>query len=83
MGFFACMYSCVPCAWRPEDDIRHPGTGFIDGCESPCGYWELNTGPLEKQQMLLTAEPSISLAPDKSFLKHSNTQAYVLSTTDC
>jgi hypothetical protein len=28
-----------------------------DGCEPPCGCWELNSGPLEEQSVLLTAEP--------------------------
>ena len=30
-----------------------------DGCEPPCGCWELNSGPLEEQAMLLTTEPSL------------------------
>jgi hypothetical protein len=32
---------------------------IIDGSEPPCGCWELNSGPLEKQSVLLTAEPSL------------------------
>ncbi|XP_052570146.1 L-seryl-tRNA(Sec) kinase isoform X2 [Peromyscus californicus insignis] len=28
------------------------------GCEPPCGFWELNSGPLEEQPVLLTTEPS-------------------------
>ena len=32
---------------------------IADGCEPLCGYWELNSGPLEEQSVLLTAEPSI------------------------
>jgi hypothetical protein len=32
------------------------------GCEPPCGCWDLYSGPLEKQPMLLTSEPS--LQPD-------------------
>jgi hypothetical protein len=31
-----------------------PGTGVTEGCELPCGYWELNSGPLEEQPVLLT-----------------------------
>ena len=27
--------------------------------EPPCGCWELNSGPLEEQAMLLTSEPSL------------------------
>ena len=38
---------------------------ITDGCEPPRGCWELNSGPLEKQSMLLTSEPS--LQPPKFF----------------
>jgi hypothetical protein len=31
----------------------------MDGCESPCGCWELNSGLLEEQSVLLTTEPSL------------------------
>jgi hypothetical protein len=30
-----------------------------DGCELPCGCWELNPGPLEEQPVLLSSEPSL------------------------
>jgi len=30
---------------------------ITDGCEPPCGCWELNSGPLEEQSVLLTADP--------------------------
>ena len=36
-----------------------PEEGITDGCEPPCGCWEMNSGPLEEQSMLLTAEPSL------------------------
>ena len=32
---------------------------ITDGCEPPCGCWELNSGPLEEQSVLLTTEPSL------------------------
>jgi hypothetical protein len=32
---------------------------ITDVCEPPCGCWELNSGPLEEQSLLLTAEPSL------------------------
>jgi len=32
---------------------------ITDGCEPPRGCWELNSGPLEEQSVLLTAEPSL------------------------
>jgi hypothetical protein len=34
----------------------------MDGCEPPCGCWDLNSGPSEEQSVLLTPEPS--LQPD-------------------
>ncbi|ERE86056.1 histone deacetylase 2-like protein [Cricetulus griseus] len=30
-----------------------------DGCEPPCGYWELNSGPLEEQPVLLASGLSL------------------------
>jgi hypothetical protein len=30
----------------------------MDGCEPPCGCWDLNSGPLEEQSTLLTTEPA-------------------------
>ena len=32
---------------------------ITEGCKPPCGCWELNSGPLEEQPVLLTAEPSL------------------------
>jgi hypothetical protein len=32
---------------------------ITDGCEPSCGCWELNSGPLEEQSVLLTTEPSL------------------------
>lgn len=47
------MYMYAPCmclvSQRSEEGIRCPGTGVIDGCDSPCGYWKLSPGPLEEQ----------------------------------
>jgi hypothetical protein len=31
---------------------------ITDGCEPPCVCWELNSGPLGKQTVPLTAKPS-------------------------
>jgi hypothetical protein len=38
---------------------RNYSPNFTDGCEQPCGCWELNSGPLEEQSVLLTTEPSL------------------------
>ena len=55
---------CVYCPLKPEEGVRTSGTGVMDGCRLPCGCWELNSGPLEEQPVLLTTEPS--LQPQKS-----------------
>jgi hypothetical protein len=40
--------------------FRHTASDPItDGCEPPCGCWDLNSGPVEEQSVLLTAEPSL------------------------
>ena len=48
----------LPCV--PTSQKGAPGL-IIDGCEPPCGCWELNLGPLEEQSVLLTCEPSLQL----------------------
>jgi hypothetical protein len=40
----------------------------MDGCEPPCGCWDLNSGPSEEQSALLTTEPSRQ-PPAPPFLK--------------
>jgi hypothetical protein len=32
---------------------------ITDGCESPWGCWELNSGPLKEQSVLLTSETAL------------------------
>jgi hypothetical protein len=41
------------------EGARFPGTGTTDICVLPCGCWDLNPVALEKQLVLLTAEPSL------------------------
>jgi hypothetical protein len=36
-----------------------PEEYITDGCEPPCGCWELNSEPLEEQSVLLNAKPSL------------------------
>jgi hypothetical protein len=36
-----------------------PEEGITEGCEPPRGCQELNSGHLEEQSVLLTAEPSL------------------------
>jgi hypothetical protein len=49
-------------AWYPqrsEEVTGHPRNGVMHGCELPCGCCKRNLGPLQEQQVLLTAEPSL------------------------
>jgi hypothetical protein len=32
---------------------------ITDGCETPCGCWNWDTGPLEEQTVLLIVEPRL------------------------
>ena len=61
----------------PADQKRAPDP-ITDGCEPPCGCWELNSGPLEEQAMLLTSEPSLQ-PPNKVF----KTESYLCECLAC
>jgi hypothetical protein len=50
------MWVHCRCLQTHQKKISDPIT---DGCEPPCGCWELNSGPLEEQSVLLTPEPSL------------------------
>jgi hypothetical protein len=43
---------------RPEEGIRSSNSGVTYGYEPPCGFWELNSSPLEDHLVLLITEPS-------------------------
>lgn len=32
---------------------------LTEGYELPCGYWGLDLGPMQEQEVLLAAEPSL------------------------
>lgn len=36
------MYHGPEVFWKPEEGVRSLVTGVTDGCELPCGCWELN-----------------------------------------
>jgi hypothetical protein len=44
---------------RPPACQKRESDPSTDGCEPQCGCWELNSGPLEEQSVLLTIEPSL------------------------
>ena len=60
----------IHCSWRPEEGVGSPETGVTGGCEPLCGCWELNPGPLQEQQGLLSTEPLLQL-PISVFKNHS------------
>jgi hypothetical protein len=49
----------------PEEGVNQKRASDLitDGCEPLCGCWGLNSGPLEEQSVLLTAEPSFQPLP--------------------
>jgi hypothetical protein len=54
--FISCMSALPACTTACHKKASDPIT---DGCELSCGCWGLNSGPLEEQIVLLTAEPSL------------------------
>jgi hypothetical protein len=50
--------TCVPGAYRDQKRASDPLELVTCGYELPCGWWELNLGPLEEQSVLLTTEQS-------------------------
>jgi hypothetical protein len=62
----------------PRHQKRAPDL-IIDGYELPCGCWELNSGPLEEQTVLLTSE--FSLQPLKKILKPGGVALYKANLT--
>jgi hypothetical protein len=55
---YVCKYTVQTHQKRALDPIT-------DGCEPPCGCWDLNSGPLEEQSVILTPEPSKSVSSYK------------------
>jgi hypothetical protein len=55
------LSACLPAHQKWASDP------ITDGCEPPYGGWELNSGPLEEQTMLLITETSPS--PDLNIFK--------------
>jgi hypothetical protein len=67
--FFFLIYLFILCVGVHHSCLqthqKRASDPITDGCEPPCGCWELNSGPLEEQSVLLTAEPS--LQPESLF----------------
>ena len=50
---YLCMSAQSACMSACQERASH---SITDGCELPCGFWELNSEPLEEQSVLLTAQ---------------------------
>lgn len=54
MYVYVCFYVCAPCVCMMSMDIRKaykfPGNRILFSYEPTCRCWELNPGPLQKQQ---------------------------------
>ena len=48
---------CVPGALGGWKRVCDPIELVTNGCELPCGCWEKNPSPLEKESVLLSTEP--------------------------
>ena len=62
--FLVCMFlyhAHALCPWSSEECVRYHETGILDGCEPPCGWWELHPGSLQEQWPSLTTEPCLQL----------------------
>jgi hypothetical protein len=51
--YMSALSACTPACQRKTSDP------ITDGYEPPWGCWELNSGPLDKHPVLLTAYPSL------------------------
>jgi hypothetical protein len=54
--FIYYMYVHCSCLQTPQ---KRASDLSMNGCELPCGCWDLNSGPSEEQSVLLTVEPSL------------------------
>jgi hypothetical protein len=61
--FLLKIYLFSLCIWAHCHSLqthqKRESEPTADGCEPPCGCWELNSGPPEEQSVLLTTEPSL------------------------
>ena len=64
------------CQKRTSDPSR-------DGCEPPCGCWELSSEPLEEQPVLLTTEPSLHPLLTVCVCAHTQTLRYIHTQCLC
>ena len=66
-SFFIFKDIFILCIWvysryTVQTHQKRVSDPITDGCEPPCGCWDLNSGPLEGQSVLLTTKPSLQPA---------------------
>lgn len=56
---FAYLYVCILDAFKGQKETNPLELELsVDGYELPCEFWDLNSGLLQEQQVLLTTESS-------------------------
>jgi hypothetical protein len=60
----------MPAICRGQKKVSNPLdiTEVIGSCEPPCGYWELDLGLLQEQQVFLTTKPSLQPLSKDSYI---------------
>lgn len=57
---YICLCTmCMQSPQGPEEGVRNPVTGIIDGYVPPCRCWEPSPSPVPEQQVPLTLDPSL------------------------
>lgn len=57
VNFLPSTYATYACLLPSEESTVSSVTKVINGCEPPCRWWHQNSGPLQEQQVPLTADP--------------------------
>ena len=58
--FLLKIYLVYVCEYTSLQTYQERASDLVtEGWELACGCWELNSGPLEEQSVLLTTEPSL------------------------
>lgn len=81
---YVCMHVYYVCAWclRRSERIFSPlEMGSLDGCgcEAHFGCWELNSGPLEEEHVLLNNQAT-TLALGIALVLKLSTELYIENT---
>jgi hypothetical protein len=67
LGFIYLLYVHEYCSCL-QTHQKKASNPITDGCEPPCGGWELISGPLQEQSVLLTTEPSLQALVPGTFI---------------